>query len=125
METGNFKGWPLLTVKRVKKYYPETTETPKGHMNQVRQNIRSTKPKPFEEPDTSELRVKTYKDIYVKVYDMKERVYSNQTDGFPKTSMQGNKYIMVMVEVDTQQSNILKSAPQNEESGDIFWDLRG
>jgi hypothetical protein len=25
---GNFIGWPLLNVRNVKKYYPETTETP-------------------------------------------------------------------------------------------------
>jgi hypothetical protein len=40
---GNFIGWPLLTVQNVKKYYPETTETPKGHLNQTRKNVRSTK----------------------------------------------------------------------------------
>ena len=28
---GSFIGWPLLNVRNVKKYYPESTETPKGH----------------------------------------------------------------------------------------------
>ena len=41
------------------------------------------------------------KDVYVKVYNMKDTIYSDQTGRFPKTSMQGNKYIMVMVEVDS------------------------
>ena len=27
---GNFIGWPLLNVRNVKKYYPETMETPNG-----------------------------------------------------------------------------------------------
>jgi hypothetical protein len=36
---GNFIGWPQLTVQNVKKYYPETTETPKGHLNQTRKNV--------------------------------------------------------------------------------------
>ena len=58
IEAGNFKGWLLLTVKRVKKYYLETTETPKGHLNQVRQNIRSTKVTPFEEPHTPSCKAK-------------------------------------------------------------------
>ena len=35
-KAGNFVGWPLLTVKNVAKYYPETVEMPKGHMNQTR-----------------------------------------------------------------------------------------
>ena len=115
IEAGNFQGWPLLTTKRVKKYYPETTETPKGHLNQVRQNIRSTKAKPFEEPDTTKLRGKKKKDVYLKVYDMKEKVYSDQTGRFPKTSMQGNKYIMVMVEVD---SNVILVEPMKSRHDD-------
>ena len=60
IQAGNFVGWPLLTVANVKKYYPETTETPKGHMNQTRKNVRSTKlsakHQPFEEADTKMLR---------------------------------------------------------------------
>ena len=40
---GNFIGWPLINVRNVKNYYPETTETPKGHLNQTRKNVRSTK----------------------------------------------------------------------------------
>ena len=45
IKAGNFIGWPLLTVENVRKYYPETDETPKGHMNQTRKNVRSTKAK--------------------------------------------------------------------------------
>ena len=45
IKAGNFIGWPLLTERNVSKYYPETLETPKGHMNQTRKNVRSTKPK--------------------------------------------------------------------------------
>lgn len=44
----NFEEWLLLTTKRVKKYYLETVETPKGHLNNKQQNVGSTKPKPFE-----------------------------------------------------------------------------
>ena len=51
----------MLTVKRVKKYYPETVETLKGHLNQTRQNVRTTKPKPFEEPTTDKLKGKKKK----------------------------------------------------------------
>ena len=46
---------------------------------------------------------------------MKETVYSDQTGGFPKTSMQGNKYIMVMVEVD---SNVILVAPMKSSRDD-------
>ena len=43
IRAGNYVSWPGLTVKKVNKYYPETDETPKGHMRQVRQDVRSTK----------------------------------------------------------------------------------
>ena len=42
-KAGNFVGLPLLTEKNINKYYPETDETPKGHMNQQQKNARSTK----------------------------------------------------------------------------------
>jgi len=37
--------WPGLTVSVVKIFFPDTTETPKGHMQQQRQGVRSAKPK--------------------------------------------------------------------------------
>ena len=57
---GNFIGWPLLTVQNVKKYYPETSKTPKGHLNQTRKNVRSTKE--METHDTSTLKGKKVRD---------------------------------------------------------------
>jgi hypothetical protein len=33
---GNYIGWPLLKVKNVNKYYPETNKTSMGHLNQTR-----------------------------------------------------------------------------------------
>ena len=45
IRAGNYVSCPGLTVKKVNKYYPETDETPKGHMRQVRQVVRSTKEK--------------------------------------------------------------------------------
>ena len=108
IEAGNFEGWPLLTAKRVKKYYPETVETSKGHLNQTQQNMCSTKPKPFEEPKTDKLKGNRYKDVYIKVYNMREKIFSHQTGRFPKTSFSGNKYIMVMIKVD---SNVILVKP--------------
>ena len=38
IKAGNLTGWPMLNKHKVAKYYPETKETPKGHMNQTRKN---------------------------------------------------------------------------------------
>ena len=39
VKAGNFVGWPLLTEKNIAKYFPDTAETQKGHMNQTRKNV--------------------------------------------------------------------------------------
>ena len=36
VEAGNYVEWPMLTARNINKYYPETTEIPKGHLNQSR-----------------------------------------------------------------------------------------
>jgi hypothetical protein len=76
---GNFVGWPLLTEKNINKYYPETEETPKGHMNQQQKNVRSTKTSFEECHAAAALRGKKVKDRYVRTYDGRLTSFSNQT----------------------------------------------
>ena len=89
----------MLTIRKVSKYYPETTETPKGHLNQSRKNVQSTntKPKPLEEANTNMLRGQKMRDVYTKVYDVRNIVFSDQTVKFPTRSQRGHKYVIVMV----------------------------
>ena len=108
-QAGNYMGWPLLTDCNVRKYYyyPETSETSKGHMNQTWDNVWSTKPKPLplKKCATATLRGKKVRDIYTKVYNVRITVLFNQTGQFPKHLMHSNKYIMVLVEINTMSSN--------------------
>ena len=103
IKAGNYNGWPLLNERNAAKYYPETSETPKGHMNQTRKNVRSTKPKPtpLEVTNTTTLQGKKVRDVFVKTYDVRNTVFSDQTGRFPTISQTRNKYIMVMVEIDS------------------------
>ena len=50
IKSGNFTVWLMLNKCNIAKYYPDSTETPKGHLNQTRKNVQSTKSKtkPFE-----------------------------------------------------------------------------
>ena len=91
----------MLNECDVQKYYPETIKTAKGHLNQTRKNVRSTKAKsaPLETCDTSQLHGKKVRDVYTETYMVHETMFSNQTGQFPTRSQQGNKYIMVMVEI--------------------------
>eukprot|EP00804_Cyclotella_cryptica_P021689 CCRYP_018272-RB/>CCRYP_018272-RB protein AED:0.37 eAED:0.37 QI:0/-1/0/1/-1/0/1/0/378 len=101
VQAGNFIGWPLLTSRNVQKYFPETVETPKGHLNQC--NVRSTKPKPIplETFQSPQLVGRKLRDVYTHVYDTRDTIFSDQTEQFPHRSSSGNHYLMVMVDIDS------------------------
>jgi hypothetical protein len=44
IQAGNFTTWPTLTPEHVNKYLEKSEATVKGHLNQTRTNVRSTKP---------------------------------------------------------------------------------
>ncbi len=103
IKASNYVGWLMLNERNVQKYYPETIETAKGHLNQTRKNVRSTKAKtaPLETWDTSQLHSKKVWDVYTQTYMVRKTMFSNQTGQFPMRSQQDNKYIMVMVEINS------------------------
>ncbi len=67
--------------------------------------MRSTKAKsaPLETCDTSQLHGngKKVRNVYTETYMVHETMFSDQTGQFPTRSQRGNKYIMVMVEIDS------------------------
>ena len=67
-----------MTKANIKKYDPETDETSRRHMNQPRKYIRSTKASPFEEANTVMEKKKKEEDVYTKVYNIREAIFSNQ-----------------------------------------------
>ncbi|EJK62784.1 hypothetical protein THAOC_16590 [Thalassiosira oceanica] len=102
----HYVGWPLLTVTNVHKHFPETVETPRGHLNQSRAGVRSTRPKAVplaepEEPDVKRAFNVKERDVYIKIIDPTDAIHSDQTGKFPVRSRAGNNYIMVMCHVDT------------------------
>ena len=103
IKAGNYVGWPMLMKRNVQKYYPKATKTAKGHLNQTMKNVRSTKERrvPFKTCDTSQLHIKKVQNVYTKTYKVCKTMFSRQTRQFPTHSQQGNKYIMVLVEIDS------------------------
>jgi hypothetical protein len=93
----------MLTERNVQKYHPKATKTAKGHLNQTRKNVRSTKekPAPLETCNTLQLHGKKVCNVYTKMYKICETMFSDQTGQFPMRLQQGNKYIVVMVEIDS------------------------
>ncbi len=103
IKVGNYVSWPMLTERNVQKYYPEATKTAKGQSNQTRKNECSTKekPAPLETCNTSQLHGKKVCNVYAKMYKVCKTMFSNQITQFPMQFQRGNKYIMVMVEIDS------------------------
>jgi hypothetical protein len=113
-------GWPILTECNVQKYYPKTIKTAKGHLNQTRKNVRSTKvkAKPPETCNTSHLHGKKVRDVYTQTYMVRKTMLSNQTGQFPIQSLHGNKYITVMVEIDSNA--ILVEPMKNRKNAEMI-----
>ena len=100
---GTFNTWPGLSVKAVNRHFPDSDETQKGHMKALRQGIRSTKQSaaPITAEVTTAEPMKKEHDIFVKVYDTQDLIYTDQTGAFPHVSSRGNRYIMVAVHIDS------------------------
>jgi hypothetical protein len=96
-------GWPMLTERNIQKYYPEMIKTAKGHLNQTKKNVRSTKFKAtlLETCNTSHLHSKKVRNVYTQTYMVRKTMFSDQTGQFPIQSLRGNKYIMVMVKINS------------------------
>ena len=78
----------------------------------IKKIFRSTKPKrtPLKVPKTGTLKGHKERDVYTSVYEVSNTVFSDQTGQFPTSSQQGNKYTMVMVEIN---SNAILVEPIN------------
>ena len=104
IETGFYTTWPGLTADLVRKHLPKSEATVKGHLKQIRQNLRSTKRTPPPKPNPNSVMttgtpsepVRANKLVTFKIIELEGKVFSDQTGRFPITSSRGNKYIMVM-----------------------------
>jgi hypothetical protein len=105
--------WPGLTEDAINKYLKLAPATAMGHMNQRRQNIRSTSKETVEKkttPDTY-LGTKTHL-VYAVVVDQGQ-LYTNLKGKFPMRSSRGNSYGMVCYAYDC---NCVKFIPMKYRS---------
>jgi hypothetical protein len=113
VKDGHLITWPGLTEDAINKYLKLTLATAMGHMNQWRQNIRSTSKAPIEKqatPDT-DLGTKTHL-VYAVAVDQGQ-LYTNLTGKFPVRSSKGNSYVMVCYIYDC---NYIKVIPMKSRS---------
>jgi hypothetical protein len=95
VKDGHLITWPGLTEDAINKHLKLTPATAMGHLNQRRQNIRSTSKAPIEKqptPDT-DLGTKTHL-VYAVVVDQGQ-LNTDLTGKFPVRSSKANYYVMV------------------------------
>ena len=95
---GFYSSWPGLTAKAVIKHLPKSIQTAKGHLNQTRKNIRSTK--------------REHK-VYAALFDAQHQIAMDLTGRFPVISSRGYRYILVVVDGD---SNAILVEPMKNRS---------
>jgi hypothetical protein len=95
VKDGHLITWPGLTEDAINKHFKLTPATAMGHMNQRRQNIRSTSKAPIEKKPTTDtdLGTKTHL-VYAVVVDQ-SHLYTDLTGKYPVRSSKGNSYVMV------------------------------
>jgi hypothetical protein len=109
IKNGHFTLWPGLTEHAVEKNLSKSTSTTKGHLNQQRQNARTTKVK-----DPKVIMTEPYLDQGIKTQYVYAatiyagQIYTDQTGRFPVVSSKGNKYIMILYDYD---SNTILAQP--------------
>jgi hypothetical protein len=112
IDHGFFQSIPVLNSRDVHRYLPKSKATVMGHLDQVRQNIRSTKkPRPndkevqaFDE-DTNPVEETTATNTaFASMVELDEptdgKSYSDLTGRFPAKSEVGNLYILVLYTYD-------------------------
>jgi hypothetical protein len=111
IQNGFFQSWPGLTSAAVRKHLQPSEATAKGHLDQTRKNIRSTKIIPDDIPEQQDDNKTNF--LFATILDT-GRIYTDQTGRFPITSSQGNQYIMVLYDYD---SNAILTEPLKNRKG--------
>ena len=103
---GHFLTWPGINEINFPKFVTNILPTAKGHLDQERANLQSTK-KPHDNADENDyfpqdgIAKKTYENATL-IFPMTPKLttYSDQTGRFPHRSSRGNEYIMIMYDYD-------------------------
>jgi hypothetical protein len=106
IKNGNFLTWPGIDDILLTKHLPPSIATAKGHLDQERKNLRSTKQQTDTNMDdffpVNSNNIKTY-DACVAIIPFATRntAYQDLTGRFPHTSSRGNQYILVVYDYDS------------------------
>jgi hypothetical protein len=95
VKNGHLITWPGLTEDAIHKHLKVTPATAMGHMNQRRQNIRSTSKPPIVDAPQTDTDLGTNTHLVYAVLVDQGQLYTDLTGKFPVRSSKGNSYVMV------------------------------
>jgi hypothetical protein len=113
VKNGHMVNWPGLTEEAINKHLKLTPATAMGHMNQRRQNIRSTSKTAIEDVSTTDTNLGTKTHLAYAVLVDQGQLYTDLTGKFPVRSSKGNSYVMVCYVYDC---NYVKVVPMKYRS---------
>ena len=139
VENENFATWPMFTSKNIKKHLPKLEATTMGHLDQQRKNTQSTQKtnpinyNPSENAINSNANRRSSKattpvteawqehthNTYANLLNINRptgQIHTNQTGQFPVQSSQGNKYVMILYDYDSNSilAGAMKSRTAHE-----------
>ena len=143
-QRGFFHSWPGITPLAISKHFPASEATTKGHLDQTRKNVRTTRlrdcPAPikiepgslpttptaehnleqneeaFDDP-LQEIDNEPTHQVFATIADT-GKIYTDQTGRFPVTSSNGHQYVLVLYDYDT--NGILTEPLKNRTGGEIL-----
>jgi hypothetical protein len=95
VKDGHLITWPGLTEDAIHKHLKLTPATAMGHMNQRRQNIRSTSKTLIADAPTADTDLGTKTHLVYAILVDQGQLYTDLTGKFPVRSSKGNSYVMV------------------------------
>jgi hypothetical protein len=95
VKNGHLVTWPGLTEDAIHKHLKLTLDTVIGHMNQSRQNIRSTSKAQIADVSTTDTHLGTNTHPVYSVLVDQGQLYTDMMGKFPVRSSKGNSYVMV------------------------------
>ena len=123
VKNGNFVTWPGITEQLIKKYLTPSIATAKGHLDQERKNVQSTKNNENEIDldffPPSDIPNQKVNEICAALmpFTPQEKGYADLTGRFPYRSTRGNQYFLVICDYDSNA--ILAETLKNRTAGEI------
>ncbi len=117
IKAGIYLTWLGVTTKTFNRHFPKLNETTKDNMNKQCQNVRSTKIQEKAKADQHKPPPSRMHNVYIKNFNTKETIYTDQTRRFPANSSSRHKYIMVLVKID---SNFIDAEPIKSKTEDTM-----